>query len=224
MNPVEAIVFDAYGTLFDVQSIQRKLEKLYNTRAASIGQVWRQKQLEYTWLRTLMQRYVPFTKLTQDALLYACEANGVNAQPEEVNQLMEAYNQLDVFTEVHAALQQLSQQVPLAILSNANQELLDRATTYNQIKPYFKDIISVDAVEQFKTVPTVYQLAVDRLKVSAERVVFVSSNTWDVAGAKSFGLQVVWVKRKQDAIVEQLGFPPDHTIEQLGDLSSLFFS
>ncbi len=224
MNPVEAIVFDAYGTLFDVQSIQRKLESIYKDRATSIGQVWRQKQLEYTWLRTLMQRYVPFTKLTQDALLYACEANGINAQQEEVNQLMEAYNQLDVFTEVPAALQQLSQQVPLAILSNANQELLERATTYNQIKPYFKDIISVDAIEQFKTVPSVYQLAVNRLKVSAERVVFVSSNTWDVAGAKSFGLQVVWVKRKKEAIVEQLGFPPDHTIGQLGALSSLFFS
>ena len=222
MSTIKAIVFDAYGTLFDVQSIQARLVSHFGANAAAIGATWRQKQLEYTWLRSLMNRYKHFDELTMDALAFACEKEGQLLSEKAKKDLMKAYKALDVFPEVPNALSSLQSNCKLAILSNANHNLLQAATQYNKIETYFDAIMSAEEVGQFKTMPVVYDLATQKMGLSPEEIAFVSSNTWDVAGAKSFGLKVIWVRRN-NAVIEKLGFPPDYQVDNLSQIKELFF-
>ena len=222
MSTIKAIVFDAYGTLFNVQSIQAYLVSHFGANASAIGAIWRQKQLEYTWLRSLMNRYKHFDALTMDALAFACEKQGQLLSAKAKKDLMEAYKALDVFPEVPNTLSSLRANCKLGILSNANHRLLQAAVQYNKIETYFDAIMSAAAVGQFKTMPVVYDLAIRKKKISPEDMAFVSSNTWDVAGAKSFGLKVIWVRRN-NAVIEKLDFPPDYQVDNLGQIKELFF-
>lgn len=216
---LKALVFDAYGTLFDVHSVIRRCEQLWPGKGERISQLWRSKQLEYSWQRSLMDRYEPFTRVTRDALEYACEALGAVLGPKEADQLMGDYLELAAYPDVPAALERLSEH-RLAILSNGSPDMLGPLVRASGMERRFASVISVDELRLFKPAPEVYQLAVRKLKLDAGEIGFVSSNCWDAIGAKAFGFSVYWINRS-GAPVDRLGFAPDRVMNGLGDLPAL---
>ena len=216
-DQIQAIVFDAYGTLFDVASIDRRLAYHFGKKAPEVAALWRRKQLEYTWLRTLMDRYRDFYHLTRDALVYTVEALGLSVDENIEADLMDHYYQLSVYEEVPDALRELGRRYRLAILSNANPEMLERGVGHNGIADLFEGIFSVDSIRKFKPDPEVYRLPAAGLGLKPEEIFFVSSNPWDVAGAKSAGLKVGWIMRKT-GVLEQLEFRPDVRVMDLRGL------
>lgn len=207
----QAIVFDAYGTLFDVYSVQARCEEIYPGKGADLVRLWRAKQLEYTWLRSLMGRYEDFWKLTEDSLRYSCRFLGVHPGAEQVEELMQSYLKLAAFPETGKVLEELAA-IPRAILSNGAPAMLAAVVRNNGLLDQFDHVLSVDELKIYKPHPSVYQLAVDRLGVAKENIAFVSSNGWDVAGAKTFGFRVFWLNR-QGTPVEELGVQPDSIIK-----------
>lgn len=210
-----ALVFDAYGTLFDVHSVQARAEGLWPGKGAQLSQLWRAKQLEYTWQRSLMRRYVPFSQVTQEALEYACAALGLVRTPVAAQALMDEYRRLAVFPEVPAALRRLAGAFRLAILSNGSPEMIDPLVAQSGLA--FEAVLSVDACRVYKPAPEVYQLAVAKLGLAAQDIGFVSSNCWDALGAKSFGFSVSWINRAK-APVDRLGFQPDEIVHGLHEV------
>ncbi|MEM7655716.1 MAG: haloacid dehalogenase type II [Bacteroidota bacterium] len=196
MNPYRAIVFDAYGTLLDVYSLQAFLDHTFGEKGAVISQIWRQKQLSYTWLRTLMGSYRPFSEVTAEALRFACASVGIELTAEQQADLLTAYDQLDCFPVVPAVLEQLAAHYPLAVLSNADEGMLQGALQHNHLLPYLSAVLSANSLQQFKPLPAVYQLATDHFQCLPEELLFVSGNTWDVNGARAFGLSVAWLNRQ----------------------------
>ena len=192
---LKALVFDAYGTLFHIGALDELLEKHFSTQSQAIGQLWRSKQLEYTWLRSLMGSYQPFSQVTADALEYACNVSQVSLSREVREELVEGYYHLRAFPEVKSLLSQLGQSFRLAVLSNANPDMLGQAVKSNELDPFLEKVLSVDAVGRFKPDPAVYQLAVDALELDKASIGFISTNTWDVAGATSFGLSAIHLNR-----------------------------
>lgn len=219
MTRPAVLVFDAYGTLFDVHSVTRLADELWPGRGAQLSQLWRAKQLEYTWLRSLMQRYEDFGRVTEAALRYTCEALALPFDADRHARLMAAYLRLDTFPEVNEALARLAG-IRLAILSNGSPAMLGPLVANAGLAGTLQDVLSVDAVRIFKPDPRVYQLAVDRIGVPVGSIGFVSSNCWDALGAKSFGLRVFWVNRG-GLPVDGLGFVPDHTVTSLAELPAL---
>ena len=209
---VVALVFDAYGTLYDVHSVVQRCESCFPGKGTQLSLLWRSKQLEYTWQRSLMQRYVPFSHVTREALAYSCAALGL-ALGEQQEALMDEYLKLDLFPEVEQALERLP--MKKAILSNGSPDLLAPLVRHSGLR--FDAVLSVDELKIYKPAPQVYELAVRRLKVPKERVGFVSSNCWDALGAKSYGFQVYWINRG-GAPVDRLGFTPDAQLKSLADL------
>jgi 2-haloacid dehalogenase len=205
--PLEALVFDAYGTLFDVHSVARRSEAFWPGKGAALSQLWRAKQLEYTWLRSLMRRYVPFSQVTREALEYACASLGLALDAARTQALMQEYQRLATYPEVPGALAALKTRK--AILSNGSPDMLEPLVRQSGLA--LDAVLSVDAVKVFKPAPEVYQLAVDRLGVEKEAIGFVSSNCWDALGAKSFGFRVFWINRLA-APVDALGFQPDRIV------------
>ncbi|HEY0843854.1 MAG TPA: haloacid dehalogenase type II [Noviherbaspirillum sp.] len=208
---IQAIVFDAYGTLFDVYSIGVLAEKLFPGRGAALAELWRDKQIEYTRLRTMCAMYKPFWEVTQDALVFSCKKLGLDLTLEAQNSLMGQYARLQAFPENLGVLQELQQMgLKLAILSNGNPQMLDSAVDAAGMRGIFHHILSVDAVRKFKTAPEAYQLAPDVFGLSARNILFVSSNCWDACGATWFGYTTFWVNRA-GAPLEELGVTPDGT-------------
>ena len=215
----EALVFDAYGTLFDVHSVTHRAETLFPGRGAVLSQVWRSKQLEYTWLRSLMGRYDDFNAVTGDALDWSLESLGLPAAPASRTALMRAYRELSLFPEVRASLERLARGRTLAILSNGHPDMLDAVVDHNDLRVFFGErVLSVHEAGVFKPDPRVYALATASLELSAAAIGFVSSNGWDAAGAKSFGLAAWWVNRGR-APVDRLGSPPDGVVADLAELA-----
>jgi 2-haloacid dehalogenase len=217
---ISALVFDAYGTLFDVHSVARLADELFPGKGAALSAAWRTKQLEYTWLRSLMQRYEDFNRVTLASLAWAMESLGI--APEEhadaTRRLIDEYRRLAPFPEVPAALEALSQRCPLAILSNGHPEMLDAVVDHNGLRDRFRGgVLSVHAAKVFKPAPQVYAIAEEALGVPRTMMGFVSSNGWDAAGAKTFGFRVFWINRS-GAPVERLGVRPDAVIESLAEL------
>lgn len=210
---VEALVFDAYGTLYDVHSVLRRCETCFPGRGAQLSQLWRAKQLEYTWQRSLMRRYVPFSAVTRDALEYACGFLGLDCAPH-LQSLMAEYLALAPFPEVPKALARLA--MKKAILSNGSPDLLEPLVRNSGLK--FDAVLSVDELKVYKPAPEVYELAVRRLDLPRERIGFVSSNCWDALGARSFGFRVYWINRA-GAPVDRLGFAPDAEVKSLTELA-----
>jgi 2-haloacid dehalogenase len=214
MRP-EAFVFDAYGTLYDVHSVAARCESGWPGKGAQLSQLWRAKQLEYTWQRSLMQRYVPFSTVTREALAYACAALGLELSVAQMEGLMGEYLRLSAFEDVPESLQKLKG-CKQAILSNGSPDMLLPLVENSGLE--LDAVISVDELKIFKPAPQVYELAVKKLGVPKDKIGFVSSNCWDALGAKSYGFTVYWINRLK-APVDRLGFQPDMVLTSLGDLA-----
>ena len=216
---VKALVFDAYGTLFDVRSVLARCEEVVPGYGANLTTLWRTKQLEYTWLRSLMGKYENFWQITQDGLTFACRSLGLALPQDKIESMMQAYLSLSPFPEIAAALEALGG-VRCSILSNGTPSMLDSVVRNAGMEGRFEHILSVDQVRTYKPSPVVYQLAENRLGVRREEIGFVSSNGWDVAGGKAFGFQAYWLNRRNDP-VEALNFEPDRVIHSAMELSSV---
>ncbi|MBI4589341.1 MAG: haloacid dehalogenase type II [Candidatus Rokubacteria bacterium] len=215
MAPPKAFVFDAYGTLFDVHSVVEAGREI-TQEPQTLSLTWRQKQLEYTWLRALMGRYEDFWKVTEAALRFTVRRLAITATEAQLGRLMEAYLSLAAFPEVTATLERLKG-LPLAILSNGSPRMLEAAVHSSGLGPYLRHVLSVDTVKTYKPSPAVYALGPKALGLPAGEMLFVSSNAWDVAGAKASGYQVCWCNRA-NATMEELGFRPDLTVERLDQI------
>jgi 2-haloacid dehalogenase len=217
---ISALVLDAYGTIFDVHSVWRLAEIHFPGKGAALAGTWRSKQLEYTWLRTLMGRYEDFSRVTQSSLDWSLEFLAIETDDNVKRSLMDEYRKLAVFPEVPQALEKLAAVKPLAILSNGHPEMLDAVVDHNGLRSRFRGgVLSVHSAKRFKPDPAVYRLAEEQLGVTRSLIGFVSSNGWDAAGAKSFGFRVFWVNRG-GAPVERLGVRPDATVKDLGELAA----
>jgi 2-haloacid dehalogenase len=215
LSPIRGYVFDAYGTLFDVHSVVEAGREITSDPAA-LSTAWRQKQLEYTWLRALMGTYADFWVVTEGALRYSIGRLGLDATEAQVRRLMDAYLSLACFPEVKAALGRLAGR-PRAVLSNGSPAMLAAAVTASGLTALLEHVISVDRVKTYKPSPLVYALGPQILGIAAGELLFVSSNGWDVAGAKSFGYQAAWCNRT-GAPEEELGVSPDLVVGSLDKL------
>ena len=209
----EAFVFDAYGTLFDVHSVIARCESCWPGKGAQLSQLWRTKQLEYTWQRSLMQRYIPFSSVTREALGYACEVLKLELSAAHANALMAEYLGLALYPDVKTTLGRLKARK--AILSNGSPDMLVPLVERSGLE--LDAVISVDELKVFKPAPQVYELAARKLAVEKSRIAFVSSNCWDALGAKSFGFSVYWINRAK-APVDRLGFKPDAILNSLDEV------
>jgi 2-haloacid dehalogenase len=219
MPDVRAVVFDAYGTLFDVHSVMAACREVTSDPEA-LSLQWRAKQLEYTWLRSLMGRYEDFWEVTRAALRFALKRLKLEAGEAQIGRLMDAYLSLQPFPEVPAALRALRPRYTLAILSNGSPRMLQAAVESSGLGPYLQHVLSVDALRVYKPSPAVYELAPKTMGVPENTIVFVSSNAFDVIGAKAYGFQVCWCNRA-GAPLDELGFAPDHTLRRLDELPKL---
>jgi 2-haloacid dehalogenase len=220
LENIGACVFDAYGTLFDVASAAARCKDDLGDNWEPLSVIWRTKQLEYSWLRSLMQDYRDFWQITSDALDFAMDSLGIDDNALR-GKLMNLYSTLDAYPEVLAMLQTLkSGGMKLAILSNGSPSMLDSAVQSAGLGELFDAVISIDSLQIYKPHPSVYQLAVDEFALPADQICFMSSNAWDVAGAANFGFKVNWVNRFGQA-KERLAGEPANEIKALDELPAL---
>jgi 2-haloacid dehalogenase len=214
MKP-RAFIFDAYGTLFDVYS-SVVCGNAIPVDPQPLATLWRRKQLEYTWLRSLMERYEDFWEVTSAALRSAINELGIAADEAQVNRLMQTYLHADVFPDTKPALTSLAGS-HLAILSNGSPAMLEAVIHNNGLDRCFAEVISVDRVKTYKPSPRVYALGPEILGIPAEEILFVSANSWDAAGAKAFGYKVCWCNRAKSE-PERLGCPADIIVARLDEI------
>jgi len=220
LKDIHACVFDAYGTVFDFASATARCAALPDDRRAALTSLWRDKQLQYTWLRTLQGRYQDFWQVTGDALDFALETLGL-AEASLRDQLMDLYLSLEAFPEVPATLAALrGAGFKTAILSNGSPAMLEAAVSGAGLRDLFDAVLSADAVGSFKTHPTVYQYALDQLGLPAAAISFQSSNAWDAHAAADFGMRVVWCNRYGQRR-ERLPGVVDHEVRTLAELPAL---
>ncbi len=240
---IKAIVFDAYGTLYDVQSVERVTDAAFPGYGGFITQIWRLKQLEYTWLRSMMGRYEDFWRVTQDSLAFSLDALGLKADAALFDKIAEEYNNLDLYPDSRSALEALSG-FKLAILSNGSPSMLQSLVRNSGMDRLIPTVLSVDAKRVFKPDPRSYEAVQEALEVPPGEVLFVSSNGFDVSGAKSVGFNVARIERVTPAALrsdltdaarigpaamfkalrsqqEALGFKPDFILATLGELPAL---
>jgi 2-haloacid dehalogenase len=240
---IEAVVFDAYGTLYDVQSVAAVTEETFPGYGDLITQVWRLKQLEYSWLRSLMRRYENFAVVTRDSLTYTLRLLGLKYDDGAFERIIEKYLYLDLYPDAAAALAAMKDR-KLAILSNGSPDMLNALVRNSGLDRMLEATISVDADRIFKPSPDAYRLIETTLGVPPDCVLFVSSNPWDACGAKAFGLNVAWIERvspeamalacvESEAItpltmfkalrtqMDELGFAPDYRIHSLSELPDI---
>jgi 2-haloacid dehalogenase len=240
---IKAVVFDAYGTLYDIQSVAAVTEQAFPGYGEIITQVWRIKQLEYTWLRSLMRRYEDFSVITRDSLSYTLRCLGLKHDPAVFERIMEKYLHLDLYPDALAALAALRGR-KLAILSNGSTGTLTALVRNSGLDRVLDATISIDSQRIFKPSPDAYALIESRLGVPPAEVLFVSSNPWDACGAKAFGLNVAWIERvtpeamalacvKSDVVapltmfkairtqMDELKLEPDYRIHALSELPDL---
>jgi 2-haloacid dehalogenase len=219
MTSIKALVFDAYGTLFDVHSVTAAVEGKFPGKGAEVSNGWRTRQLEYTWLRSLMNRYEDFWSVTEAALIATCNAMKLPLNAGARGELLEAYLVLSPFPEVKQALRALSG-LPLAILSNGSPRMLEQVVKNAGLEGMFSHVISVDELKTYKPSAAAYQLAVRKMGIERGDIGFVSSNFFDVAGAKTFGFRTHWINRSGNT-ADELGVLPDSTLKSLTDLVGL---
>ena len=217
-DQIAGIVFDTYGTLLDVYAVEARLEALFPAKGRALATRWRDKQIEYSRLRTMSGHYADFWEITGDALDYACEFEKAALTAAARDELMRIYERLPAHPEVPAALAALhAKGLRLAVLSNGNEAMLHKALTAAGIAPLFAHVLSVERVRKFKTAPEAYQLAPDAFGAPVQNLVFVSSNGWDAAGAAWFGYRAFWINRAQ-APLERLGVAPEGIGRTMDDL------
>jgi 2-haloacid dehalogenase len=239
----KAVVFDAYGTLYDIQSVAAVTEESFPGYGDIITQIWRIKQLEYSWLRSLMRRYEDFSVITRESLAYTLRALGLAYNPAAFDRIMDKYLHLDLYPDALTTLAALKDK-KLAILSNGSSDMLNALVKNSGLDRVLDATISIDQQRIFKPAPEAYTLIEARLGARPDEVLFVSSNPWDACGAKAFGLNVAWIERvtpeamalacvKSDVVhpltlfkalrtqMDELGVTPDHRIKSLADLPEL---
>lgn len=213
-----AVLFDAYGTLLDVHSVAVRAEQLLPGQGIALSALWRDKQLQYSWLRTLSGQYADFWQVTGEALDYALARMGLTLSTEDRASLLGEYERLSAFADAPPMLDAVAEfGIPLAVLSNGTPHMLEAAFTGAGLRRHFTRLLSVDDARRYKTAPEAYQLAVDAFGGEPQDFVLVSSNGWDVAGAGHFGFRTFWVNRL-DAPVEGLGIQPTAIGRSLADL------
>ena len=219
---IDAFVFDAYGTLFDVHSVAELAESLAPGHGADLSRIWRAKQLEYTWLNSLMAlgttRRADFAEVTRQALDYAIASLVLPLGPTERQRLCDSYLTLTAFADAAPALQALAPR-PRLILSNGTMGMLEPVVRHAGLTPLLDGILSVDSADIYKPAPAVYALAVDRLRLPAARIGFVSSNCWDAIGARAFGFTTFWINRA-GLPVDRHGPAPDHILASMSELAN----
>ena len=219
MKKIKAIIFDAYGTLFDVNSAAEKCKEKLGDKWEGFANYWRTTQLEYTWLRSLMRRHKDFWQITEDSLDKSM--NFYNIDNSMRSELLNLYKVLSPFTEVNYALKKLKQSnYKLAILSNGTPDLLNELVVSNQLKDIFDDIFSVEEAGIFKPDSKVYDLPINKYNIEKNEVLFLSANTWDVSGAGNYGYNTVWLNRNNN-IFDKLDFEPNQQISNLSELLDL---
>lgn len=214
---IKALAFDAYGTIFDVHSVIALCDQLFPGHGQALSQQWRAKQLEYTWLRSLMGAYVDFWQVTESGLLFASKALGLELTADKREQLMNAYLHLNPYPDVAPALGRLVH-LPLAILSNGAPRMLHDVVAHANLSRHFQHLLSVDTVKIYKPHASVYQLAPSTFGVSADEIGFVSSNSWDVIGATHFGFRTFWINRGKQPL-DELGVQPYRMVFSLGEVA-----
>ena len=237
---IKAVVFDAYGTLYDIQSVASVTEEAFPGYGEIITQIWRIKQLEYTWLRSLMRRYEDFSEITRDSLAYTLQCLGLKYDSAALERIMDKYLHLDLYPDATAALAAMRGR-KLAILSNGSTGMLNALVANSGLDRVLNATISVDSKKIFKPAPEAYSLIESVLGVPPANVLFVSSNPWDACGAKAFGLNVAWIERvtpeamrlacaRSDLVapltlfkairtqMDELGLEPDYRIRALSEL------
>ncbi|WP_031545619.1 haloacid dehalogenase type II [Salinicoccus luteus] len=210
---IKALVFDAYGTLYDVHSVKAACDAIFPEKGEAISAAWRKKQLEYFFQRQLMGRYRPFDEVTRDALRYACKAEGAKLTKENEDVLMEAYLELELFEEVKDVLGKLSDRQRV-VFSNGSENMIDPLVSGSGIAGDIDMVISADEIKQYKPAAAAYAHALDQLGVEREEVLFMSSNSWDIMGAASFGFHTAWINRGH-AQPETLDVQPDRAYTDL---------
>jgi 2-haloacid dehalogenase len=243
---IKAVVFDAYGTLYDTQSVAAVTEQAFPGYGEIVTQIWRIKQLEYSWLRSLMRRYEDFSVVTRESLLYTLRILGLKHDDKMLERIMEKYLHLDLYPDAAAALADMRSR-KLAILSNGSPKMLNALVRNSGLDRVLDATISIDSQKVFKPAPEAYSLIETVLGVSPAEVLFVSSNPWDACGAKAFGLNVAWIERvtpeamaqacaTSDLVppltmfkairmqMDELGIEPDYRIKALADLPGLLQS
>ncbi|MGE5339085.1 MAG: haloacid dehalogenase type II [Gemmatimonadota bacterium] len=217
---IRAVLFDVFGTLLDVQSVWARADQLFPGNGAQLARLWREKQIEYTRLRTISSRYVSFTRVTEDALQFACDSLALPLDAAARGMLMHEYTQLDPFPDVIPSLKRLEQAgMTMGVLSNGDPGLLDDVLHGAGLTDFFDVVLSADQVHAFKTAPAVYELGPLTLKHPASEIVLVSSNAWDAIGAKWYGYVSFWVNRSGGPL-DRLGERPDAIGKTLDDAAS----
>lgn len=223
LTNIKACVFDAYGTLFDVHSPTARAASSLSGKGESVSKLWRQKQLEYTWLRSLMKAHVDFWELTGLALDYALDAHDLG-DPALRDQLMRAYLELDAYPDVKPVLEALrAKGLKTGILSNGNPKMLDAAVTSAGLADLLDAVLSVEDVGIYKPDPRVYQMTLDHFKIGGPQVCFVSTNAWDASAGAHFGYSVAWMNRF-GMVKERLPGEPKAVITGLDELPDLIAS
>ena len=237
---IKAVVFDAYGTLYDIQSVAAVTEEAFPGYGDIVTQIWRIKQLEYSWLRSLMRRYEDFSVITRDSLVYTLNALGLKHDGAAFERIMDKYLHLDLYPDAMDTLTVMKDR-KLAILSNGSTAMLNALVHNSGLDRVLDATISIDSKKIFKPAPDAYTLIEEKLGVTPSEVLFVSSNPWDAIGAKAFGLTVAWIERvtpeamaqacvKSEMVapltmfkairmqMDELGLQPDYRIQALSDL------
>jgi 2-haloacid dehalogenase len=243
---IKAVVFGAYGTLYDFHSVASITDAAFPGYGGMITQIWRIKQLEYTWLRSLMRRYEDFSVVTRESLAYTLKTLGLEYDASVFERIMDKYVHLDLYPEVRQTLTDLKQ-YKLAILSNGSLDMLETLVRNTGLDTILDATVSIDSKRTFKPSPEVYSLIEDRLGVTSSQVMFVSSNPWDAIGAKSVGLNTVWIERVSPEAMakacqnsnlvppltmfealrtqmDELGLAPDYRVHGLSALAEILSS
>jgi len=216
MKNIKAIIFDAYGTLFDVNSAAEKCKGKIGDKWESFANYWRTTQLEYTWLRNLMNRHKDFWQVTEDSLDKSMQVFKIDSSMK--NELLDLYKVLSTFTEVKEVLNKLKKKnYKLAILSNGTPSLLNELVKSNNLDNIFDDVFSIQEVKTYKPDPKVYNIPVKKYQIQKNEVAYLSANTWDVSAGGNYGFNPVWVNRN-NSIFDNLDYVPKHQIKHLGGL------
>ena len=219
MKNIKAIIFDAYGTLFDVNSAAEKCKDKIGDKWEPFANFWRTTQLEYTWLRSLMKRHKDFWQITEDSLDKSMMAFNIN--PKMKDELLNLYKVLSPFQEVPETLKTLKEKnFKLAILSNGTPSLLNQLVKSNNLDNLFDDLFSIEEVKIYKPDSKVYDLPIKKYEIKKNEVAFLSANTWDVSGAGNYGYNAIWVNRNNN-IFDYLDYKPNNQIKSLNELTSL---
>ena len=216
---IKTVVFDIYGTLFDINSIQEKCEKLFPGNGEKIAKAWRHKLIEYTHVRQLVDQYKPFSKVIKDSLEYVLDRNDFDYSLSDVNECVEEYYRLQVFPEVTQSLNDISH-IDKVIFSNGNQEMIQKVLKHSNIDSSFKHILALEEFGMYKPNSNGYVLLEERIPYEKQEILFVSSNKWDIVGAQKFGFKTAWINRNFSEF-EYIEVEPDFEFQSIYGVKNL---